>query len=131
MKGGGRTRDSWWDYCSPQDRTRYNKPCKDACASRGEDYFWCKTIDNSWGYCSPKAPAKPVIGNSGRECVGICDKMDWTYKFCAVMNVGHSRDWSDSCGEGYKGGTSSLNQKNVWQLLSTLALASALQFSFI
>ena len=32
---------------------RYNAPCKDACESRGEDYFWCHTSD-SWDYCSPK-----------------------------------------------------------------------------
>ena len=32
---------------------RYNKPCKDSCESRGEDYFWCHTFDNSWDYCSP------------------------------------------------------------------------------
>ena len=128
--------------------------------------------------------------------------MDWTYKFCAVMNVvticilcffrcaqrdiaewtlihmllikiiwftqylwislldgfcltsiqGHSRYWSDSCGEGYKvfiflfsllqdfdqvvinfvqGGTSSLNQISLRHFLSTLALASAVQFSFV
>ena len=46
----------WWIIISHSPR--YNKPCKDACASRGEDYFWCKTIDNSWGYCSPKGGLK-------------------------------------------------------------------------
>ena len=72
--------------------------------------------------------------------------------FCFISIQGHSRYWSDSCGEGYKvfiflfsllqdfdqvvinfvqGGTSSLNQISLRQLLSTLALASALQFSLI
>jgi len=48
---GGRG-SSWWDYCSPQNMTRYNSPCSDQCERRGEEYFWCHT-GNSWDYCSP------------------------------------------------------------------------------
>ena len=32
--------------------TRYNKPCSDACESRGESYYWCNT-GSTWDYCSP------------------------------------------------------------------------------
>ena len=31
---------------------RYNKPCSDACESRGETYYWCNT-GSTWDYCSP------------------------------------------------------------------------------
>jgi YHS domain-containing protein len=48
--GGG----EWWDYCSPQNMTRYNSPCSDPCERRGEEYFWCHTENSSsWDYCSP------------------------------------------------------------------------------
>ena len=33
---------------------RYNKACNGACASRGEEYFWCNDWDGSWEYCSPR-----------------------------------------------------------------------------
>merc|ERR1712032_1140413 len=79
----------------------YNKPCKDACEGRGEDYFWCHTIDNSWDYCSPKA-VEPVIARGGRPCVGICDYMGKSYEWCNVWNAGYSgaSNWWDYCGEG-------------------------------
>jgi len=113
---GGSNGDSTWDYCSPQaiqnsgsqnstvtgnSFTRYNIACKDACEGRGEDYFWCHTIDNSWDYCSPKA-VEPVIARGGRPCVGICDYMGKSYEWCNVWNAGYSgaSNWWDYCGEG-------------------------------
>jgi len=102
---GGDNGDSTWDYCSPDYRTRYNKPCKDACEGRGEDFFWCNTIDRdhtipyNWDYCSPKA-MEPVIARGGRPCVGICDTMGKSYKWCNVWNAGYSSNSWDYCGEG-------------------------------
>lgn len=50
---GGRG-DSWWDYCSPQNMTRYNSACTDQCDRRGEEYFWCHSSgEKPWDYCSP------------------------------------------------------------------------------
>merc|ERR1719460_3607404 len=89
----------------PDYRTRYNKPCKDGCEGRGEDFFWCNTIDRdhtipyNWDYCSPKA-MEPVIARGGRPCVGICDTMGKSYKWCNVWNAGYSGDSWDYCGEG-------------------------------
>jgi len=96
---GGRTRDDNWDYCSPQSstgkaRTRYDKPCKNACASRGENYFWCDTWDDTWEYCSPKAEAQQVVVRKGQQiypCAGICDKRDDEYKWCTVVSVSDAK----------------------------------------
>ena len=38
---------------------RYNKPCSDACESRGESYYWCNT-GSSWDYCSPPGNTLPL-----------------------------------------------------------------------
>merc|ERR1712112_676803 len=69
----------------------------DDCLSRGEDYFWCNTID-SWDYCSPKALG-PVIARRGTPCVGICDTMGKSYKWCTVFSSGTGGTWWDYCGE--------------------------------
>jgi len=150
---GGKSADSPWDFCSPQNtgtgsqsspvkgeaRTRYNKPCKDACEGRGEDYFWCNTLDNSWDYCSPKVvAAEPVIAKGGRPCAGICDTMGKSYKWCSVTSVtdpeikgdNTSSSWSpswwwDYCGEEYKASSSTLNA------ISWLPLLAALIINFV
>jgi len=98
---GGRPRDDSWDYCSPQSssdtgksRTRYNKPCKNACASRGENYFWCDTWDDTWEYCSPKAEKQQVVVRKGQQnypCDGICDKRGDSNKWCTVVSVADAK----------------------------------------
>lgn len=148
-RGYSRNRDNAWDYCSPQPegqdkgtqsspfkgRTRYNKPCKDSCESRGEDYFWCHTFDSSWDYCSPTVVAtEMVIAKGGRPCVGICDTMGESYKWCTVISVdddslrGSSSGWWDYCGPGaeYKAVASTLDAKICVPLLAaTIAFVSA------
>merc|ERR1719180_230940 len=86
-------------------RTRYNKPCKNACEGRGKDYFWCDTLEtDSWDYCSPEVVAvEPVIAKGGRPCAGICDTMGKSYTWCSVISVkdeeikGDSGSWWDYC----------------------------------
>jgi len=142
---GGKAADKTWGYCSPKAtvqntgsqnslveddaRTIYNKPCKDACESRGEQYFWCNTLDNSWDYCSPKVvSAEPAIAKGGRPCAGICDKMGKSYKWCSVVSVtdpsikGLSGYWWDYCGEENKAGSSTLNAISWLPLLASLMI---------
>jgi len=137
---GGKHADTLWDYCSPKAiqssgsgstpfkgkaRTRYNKPCKDGCAGRDEQYFWCNTLDGSWDYCSPEVAAtEPVIAHGGRPCAGICDYMGESYTWCSVISVtdssikGSSSTWWDYCGPN----TSTLNAISSAPLLASAAL---------
>jgi len=86
--GKSTAKDADWDYCSPNpQRTRYNKPCSDACESRGESYYWCNT-GSSWDYCSPLVETvEQVIAEGGGQCVGKCDSLDENYTWCPVINV--------------------------------------------
>jgi len=71
-------------------RTRYDKPCRNACASHGENYFWCDTWDDSWDYCSPRAEEQRAIVRKGQlryPCDGICDKRANSFKWCTVVSV--------------------------------------------
>jgi len=95
----GQAEDEWWEYCSPsKHRTRYNEPCREPCASRGESYFWCYTA-SSWDYCSPEPDiVQETRTRSGLTCNGICDKMSSSYFFCETkMATGWTGSWWDYC----------------------------------
>jgi len=115
-KTSGKSKDDNWDYCSPQSspyngtaRTRYDKPCRNACASHGENYFWCDTWDDSWDYCSPRVEEQRAVVRKGQlryPCDGICDKRANSFKWCTVISVADAEKekyWSIAqnfpCGE--------------------------------
>ena len=77
---------------------RYNLPCTDPCASRGEKYFWCHT-ETSWDYCSPESTAtEELVTKGGLKCNGVCDKMSSSYTFCETKQAtGIIRSWWDYC----------------------------------
>ena len=75
---------------------RYNEPCREPCASRGESYFWCYTA-SSWDYCSPEPDiVQETRTKSGFLCNGICDKMSSSYFFCE-MKMATGWSWWDYC----------------------------------
>jgi len=114
------------EHCS----NRYNKPCNGACASRGEEYFWCKTWDGSWEYCSPRVDEKPVYAKEGQPCAGSCDKREKSYKYCPVVSVAEfsikkavSYYW-DYCGTAHKNRVSSSSLVQIGYLALTFGLLS-------
>jgi len=133
--GRGSASDQYWDYCSPQKsphkaRTRYNKACNGACASRGEEYFWCNDWDGSWEYCSPRVEEKPVYAKEGQPCAGSCDKREKSYKYCPVVSVAEfsikkrvSYYW-DYCGTTRKDRVSSSSLVQIGYLALTFGLLS-------
>ena len=55
--------------------TRYNKPCSDACESRGESYYWCNT-GSTWDYCSPAGNILlPIIFVTLSSLKSLCPTM--------------------------------------------------------
>jgi len=93
----GKNSDPGWDYCSPSpDRTRYNKPCVDECATRGSSNFWCNIAGDTWDYCSPE-PAASVKTAAGRICHGVCDFYQSSYQSCTSFSKDNQYFW-DYCG---------------------------------
>jgi len=135
-EGGGRgkpNKDSWWDYCSPNNKvTRYNKPCQDFCTAKEKGYYWCTTEDGEWDYCSPPSREKSTTKKkspktaSGRPCIGVCGYMGERYMWCTIKGNGGSGDWWDYCGPYVKTSAASPQySQSIGALLSlTLILHS-------
>merc|ERR1719508_71856 len=86
--------------------TRYGKQCKDECARRGENYYWCNTADNNWGYCSPKAEEgvhlslKKEFDIYGKECIDMCSTGGENYLWCKPIGSRDSNWWDYCAKEG-------------------------------
>lgn len=84
--------------CSPQSQTDVTgTKCKNECAKRGQDYYWCKTSAiatkwTGWGYCGlVRSNTNYVTSYYDALCYDHCAKRKNDYYWC------HTRKGWDYC----------------------------------
>ena len=71
-------------FCSPKNQmTVKGQKCRDECAQRGQDYYWCYWSIFSWDYCGPVWDNTNYITSTyGALCYDQCATNGQTYYWC-------------------------------------------------